>query len=392
MFNDFKSPPVDAILALSIAFRQDERADKIDLGIGVYKDARGATPVMRAIKEAERRVWDVEDSKAYLGLGGDEAFAGHIQDMVLGNVVDRSRLRSIQAVGGGAAVRLLCDLLAEGRPGAIWVPNPTWINHVPIAKAAGLSVREYSYLDHTSSTVAFDRMLAELSCAKAGDVVLLHGCCHNPTGADLTQDQWLLVTDLLVRNRLLPFIDIAYQGFGDGLEADVQGVRLLAAKVPELVMSTSCSKNFGVYRDRVGTAVILAEDTRGADRAKAVLLSKGRVNYSFPANHGAATVAAVFKDPALFADWRQELEGMRLRMVATRQALADELRRATNSSRFDFIRNHKGMFSLIGLDGTAIGRLREEHAIFMPPDGRLNIAAVKETDVDLISKAISTVL
>jgi aspartate/tyrosine/aromatic aminotransferase len=391
VFNSFAAPPVDAILALSQAFRADQRPGKTDLGIGVYKDSAGATPVMRAVKAAEKRVWQSEGSKAYLGLGGDETFAQAIDDLVLGAAVDRARVRSIQTVGGGAAVRLICDMLVEGGAKTIWVPSPTWLNHIPIARSAGLVVREYAYLDHVTSAIAFERMLQDLAQAEAGDVVLIHGCCHNPSGVDLEATQWTELASLLSKRGLLPFIDIAYQGFGDGLDQDAAGLRHIAAQLPEVAIATSCSKNFGVYRDRVGTAILLGQDAAGADRAKAVLLAKGRVNYSFPPNHGAATVATILNDPTLAADWREELESMRKRMVGTRAVFATALRQATNSDRFDFVSRQKGMFSLIGLEPAALQKLQSEHAIFMPPDGRMNVAALRETDVERVAAAIAAV-
>ncbi len=392
MFTNFQNPPADAILELAIAFRKDTRPNKIDLGIGVYKDQTGATPVMRAVKEAEKRVWETENSKAYLGLGGDEVFARSVQELVVGDAVDAARVRSIQTVGGGAAVRLLADLVAEGKSGAIWIPNPTWINHGPIGRAAGMEVRQYTYLDTASNSVAFDQMADELSKVAAGEVVVLHGCCHNPTGADLTLDQWKEVAAIIRRNRAIPFVDIAYQGFGDGLDADATGLRIVAAEVPEMVISASCSKNFGVYRDRVGAALLVGEDAVSVDRAKGILLSKGRVNYSFPANHGAATIATIFNDPALLADWKSELEGMRQRMLNIRIALSAGLAKATGTSRFDFIKANKGMFSLLGVGAPAVDRLREDYAIFLPPDGRMNIAAVKEAEIDYLANAFAKVI
>jgi aspartate aminotransferase len=393
VFEGYKAPPADSIVELMLAFRNDPRTDKKDLGIGAYKDSNGQTPVMRAIKAAEKKVWETETSKSYLGLAGDEQFCGHILDLVLGKDMSRERVRSIQTVGGGAAVRLLCDLLAAGDwRGSLWIPNPTWINHVPIATTAGLKVRDYTYLNLSTSEVDFQRMMDDLKRANRGDAILLHGCCHNPTGADLTPDQWQSLIELIQKLGLLPFVDVAYQGFGDGLLQDVQGLRLLAAGVPEMVLSTSCSKNFGVYRDRVGTAIVIANNGTAADKARAVLLAKGRVNYSFPPNHGAATVSTIFNDEALLQDWKSELESMRLRMVRNRVALADQLKRATNTERFNFIKRHKGMFSLVGLSTSQISRLRDEFAVFMPPDGRMNIAAVNEADLEVISNAVAAVI
>lgn len=393
MFETYQAPPPDVILDLMQAFRADPRRTKIDLGIGVYKNAQGQTPVMQAVKVAEQRYVENETSKSYLGLAGDEGFVDLIRQLVLGEAVAKDRIRGIQTVGGGAAVRLLCDMLARNESvGEIWIPSPTWINHVPIAKAAGLKVRSYTYYDANAGAVDFNRMMADLGQAAAHDIVLLHGCCHNPTGADLSLDQWSDLGDLILARGLLPFVDVAYQGFGEGLDADVAGMRSLAARVPEMVISTSCSKNFGVYRDRVGTAMVIAATGASADKARAVLLSAGRVNYSFPPNHGAAMIALLLSDPVLTADWKAELDGMRARLLGNRAALSQTLRLATNSDRFDFITTHRGMFSLLGLQADQILQLRKDAAIFIPPDGRVNIAAVNESDLQTIGNGIAALI
>ncbi|MFE3838786.1 aromatic amino acid transaminase [Pseudogemmobacter sonorensis] len=393
MFERYQSPPPDVIVELMQAYRADPRPGKIDLGIGVYKNDQGQTPVMRAVKQAEQCYIGIEASKAYLGLGGDGQFVDLIADLVLGEAAKSGNLAGIQTVGGGAAVRLLADMLARNDGmGEIWIPSPTWINHLPIARAAGLKVREYNYYDPDTGTVAFERMIADLSAAKAGDVVLLHGCCHNPTGADLSPQQWADLGALILSRGLLPFVDMAYQGFGDGLEADAAGIRKLATMVPEMVISVSCSKNFGVYRDRAGAALILSENAEGTAKAKAVLLAAGRVNYSFPPNHAAASIALLLSDPALTDDWKAELDEMRVRLQNNRRILAEALRAATNSDRFDCITGHKGMFSLLGLGLDRVLRLREEAAIFMPPDGRMNIAAINVGQLDVIAGGIAAVL
>ncbi|MDF0600978.1 aspartate/tyrosine/aromatic aminotransferase [Psychromarinibacter sp. C21-152] len=393
MFENYKSPAPDVILELMQQFRADPRPEKIDLGIGVYKTGDGKTPVMQAVKDAERQYIEQEQTKAYLGLAGDADFVDRIRTLVLDDAVSPDCVRGIQTVGGGAAVRLLADMLAANdKCGRIWIPSPTWINHVPISKAAGLEVVTYTYFDPATGQIDFDGMLDDLGKAEANDIVLLHGCCHNPTGADLTLEQWRATAALIAERGLLPFVDIAYQGFGDGLEEDAAGVRLLAGTVPEMVISTSCSKNFGVYRDRVGTAMIIGDPGAGIDKAREVLLSAGRVNYSFPPNHGAATISLLLSDPTLTSAWKSELDEMRQRILGNREALAQTLRSATNSDRFDFVRGHKGMFSLLGLSAEQITQLRNEAAVFMPPDGRMNIAAINEADLDVIGKGIAAVI
>ncbi|TIR45751.1 MAG: aminotransferase class I/II-fold pyridoxal phosphate-dependent enzyme, partial [Mesorhizobium sp.] len=258
----------------------------------------------------------------------------------------------------------------------VWLSDPTWPNHLPVMRAAGLQVRDYPYFDAVSGAVRFDDMLAALKTATSGDVVLLHGCCHNPTGANLDAAQWAKVADVLLERGLLPFVDIAYQGFGEGLDADAAGLRLLAGKVPEMVVASSCSKNFAVYRDRVGSAMIMAKDGAQADVAMSQMLAAARALYSMPPDHGAAAVRMVLEDADLKKVWETELEEMRLRMLRLRVAFAEALRRQSNSDRFDFVASHRGMFSRLGLTEAQVERLRTEHAVYMVGDSRINVAGL----------------
>lgn len=393
MFENLQPAPADKILALIGLYRADPRSDKVDLGVGVYKDREGRTPVMRAVREAETRLFAGQDTKTYLGLAGDTAFNTAMIKLAFGDKADLSRIRAAQAPGGSGALRLVAELLQRTRAGAtVWLSNPTWPNHMPVMRAAGLQVREYPYFDAASGTVRFDEMLAALRTAASGDVVLLHGCCHNPTGANLNANQWADVADVLVERGLLPFIDIAYQGFGEGLDADAEGLRLVASKVPEMVVASSCSKNFAVYRDRVGAAMIMARDGAQADVAMSQMLSAARAIYSMPPDHGAAAVRIVLEDAALRADWEAELEEMRLRMLRLRVAFADALRRQSNSDRFDFVASHRGMFSRLGLTEAQVERLRVEHGVYMVGDSRINVAGLPEDGMDLLAKAIVSVL
>jgi len=393
MFENLQPAPADKILALIGLYRADPRTDKVDLGVGVYKDRDGRTPVMRAVREAETRLFAGQDTKTYLGLAGDTAFNTAMIKLAFGGKADLSRIRAAQAPGGSGALRLVAELLQRTRAGAtIWLSNPTWPNHMPVMRAAGLQVREYPYFDATSGTVRFDEMLAALRTAASGDVVLLHGCCHNPTGANLNAVQWGAVADVLVERSLLPFIDIAYQGFGEGLDADAEGLRLVASRVPEMVVASSCSKNFAVYRDRVGAAMIMARDGARADVAMSQMLSAARAIYSMPPDHGAAAVRIVLEDAALRADWEAELEEMRLRMLRLRGAFADALRRQSNSDRFDFVASHRGMFSRLGLTEAQVERLRVEHGVYMVGDSRINVAGLPEDGMDRLAKAIVSVL
>ncbi|WGS00478.1 aspartate/tyrosine/aromatic aminotransferase [Bradyrhizobium sp. ISRA443] len=393
MFEQLDVAPPDKILALIDLYRADTRTQKVDLGVGVYKDRDGKTPIMRAVRKAEERLLRAQDSKTYLGLAGDVGFNAAMLRLVFGDSVETSRVRVAQAPGGSGALRLLAELLRRTKPdGTIWVSRPTWPNHVPTMRGAGLQIAEYEYFDAGSGAVKFEAMLADLAKAKAGDIVLLHGCCHNPTGANLTIAQWQRVAALLVERALLPFIDIAYQGFGDGLEADAEGLRIVAAKVPEMVVASSCSKNFSVYRDRVGAAMVLGRNAAQADIAMSHMLAAARTLYSMPPDHGAAAVRIVLDDPALRSEWEAELEEMRQRMLRLRVAFADALRRQSNSDRFDFIAEHRGMFSRLGLTGAQIDRLRNEHAVYMVGDSRINVAGLPEDRLDDLAKAIVSVL
>ncbi|PAP93082.1 aromatic amino acid transaminase [Mesorhizobium wenxiniae] len=393
MFEDLQPAPADKILALIGLYRADPRPGKVDLGVGVYKDRDGKTPVMRAVREAEKRLLQSRDTMTYLGLAGDTGFNTAMSGLVFGPAAEFSRIRAAQAPGGSGALRLVAELLKRTRSDAtIWLSDPTWPNHMPVMRAAGLEIREYSYFDAASGAVRFADMMSALATAKSGDVVLLHGCCHNPTGANLDTAQWAEIADLVIERGLLPFVDIAYQGFGEGLDADATGLRLLAEKVPEMVVASSCSKNFAVYRDRVGAAMILAKDSAQADVAMSQMLSAARAMYSMPPDHGAAAVRIVLEDATLRADWEAELEEMRLRMLRLRVQFAEALRRQSNSDRFDFVASHRGMFSRLGLSEAQVERLRAEHGVYMVGDSRINVAGLPEDGMDAPAKAIVSVL
>ncbi|MBL8583609.1 MAG: aspartate/tyrosine/aromatic aminotransferase, partial [Rhizobiaceae bacterium] len=380
-------------IALIGMFRDDPRANKLDLGVGVYKDSAGRTPIIGAVRKAEKRLHETQDTKSYLGMAGDLAFNAAMARLVFGENADLSRIRGCQAPGGSGALRLIAELIRRAKPGAtIWLSDPTWPNHVPLLEAAGLKTRPYPYFDAATGEVTFDAMMPALAEAPAGDIVLLHGCCHNPTGADLNAAQWQAVADLVAARGLIPFVDLAYQGFGDGLDEDAYGVRLLASRVPEMLVAASCSKNFSVYRDRVGIAFILARNPAEADIAAGQIASVARGIYSMPPDHGAATVRIILEDEALRAEWRTELDAMRQRMMALREGLADALRRHTNSDRFDFITRHRGMFSRLGLTPQQVERLREEHAVYMVGDSRINVAGLREDALDRLAAAIAGVL
>jgi aspartate aminotransferase len=393
MLEHLKPQPADKIIELIALYAADTRADKLDLGVGVYKDEAGKTPVMRAIKAAEAKLLAEQASKSYVGLLGDLGFVAAMRDMVLGQSVPADRVVGAQTPGGTGAIRQLYELVKLASPNAtMWMSDPTWPNHPAILKHVGLKGASYRYFDAETCAVDFDGMMADLAQAKPGDIILLHGCCHNPTGANLDAAQWVAIGDLILKNNLIPLIDFAYQGFGDGLDEDAAGVRALAARVPQMLIAASCSKNFGVYRDRVGVALVLAENAEQAQLSKANLATLNRLNYSFPPDHGAVVVASVLADPALRADWQAELESMRQRMLDLRVGLAAALRKATNSSRFDFVADHRGMFSRLGLTPEQVLRLRDEFGIYMVGDSRLNVAGLPGERLDWLASAIAKVL
>ncbi len=389
MFEQLKEQPADKILALMAAYREDPRDDKIDLGVGVYKDAEGKTPIMRAIKAAEKQLWEAEETKSYTGLAGDPGFADAMVSLVLGDAVERGSVAAAATPGGTGAVRQAFDMIKMANPNArVFVSDPTWPNHLSILKHMNIEHVPYRYFDAETGGVNFDGMLADLANVKAGDVVLLHGCCHNPTGANLTLPQWQEVVDLLNKTGAVPMIDIAYQGFGDGLEADAAATRLVASSCPEVLIAASCSKNFGIYRERTGLLMAVSSDPAKFKVNQGTLSYLNRQNYSFPPDHGARLVTMVLNDPALRADWEAELEEVRLGMLRLRQALADELRTLSGSDRFGFLAQHRGMFSRLGVSADKVEEMREKHGIYMVGDSRINIAGLNDVTIPKLAKAI----
>ncbi|WP_050524222.1 amino acid aminotransferase [Pseudorhodobacter wandonensis] len=389
MLNALNAQPQDKILQLIQMYKDDPRDTKIDLGVGVYKDATGLTPVMRAVKSAEKQLWETEKTKTYTGLAGEPAYAEAMQTLLLDSVVPADRLSAVATPGGTGAIRQALELIKLASPDAsVWLSNPTWPNHPSIIKYLGMNMAEYRYFDAESRGVDFDGMMADLAQVKAGDVVLLHACCHNPTGANLTLPQWAAVADLLEKTGAIPFIDIAYQGFGDGLEEDAAGMRLLASRLPELLIAASCSKNFGIYRERTGILIAISPkaDMRAVVQGNLAFLN--RQNFSFPPDHGARLVTMILNDPALRADWQTELEEVRQNMLTLRESLATELRRLSGSDRFGFLAQHRGMFSRLGATPEQVETLRRDHGIYMVGDSRMNIAGLNARTVPILAKAI----
>ncbi len=389
MFETLKPQPADKILALMQMYREDPREQKIDLGVGVYKNAEGVTPVMRAIKAAEHKLWEEQTTKAYTGLAGDPGYADAMIKLILGDSVARGNIAAAATPGGTGAVRQAFELIKMANPKArVFVSDPTWPNHISILKYVGIETVTYRYFDRETRGVNFDGMIEDLKGAEKGDVVLLHGCCHNPTGANLNVSQWQEVIDLLNARGLIPMIDIAYQGFGDGLEEDAAGVRMVAAQTPECLIAASCSKNFGIYRERTGLLMAVSQDGSAQALNQGTLAFLNRQNFSFPPDHGARLVTMILNDEALRADWAAELEEVRLGMLDLRQQLADELQRLSGSDRFGFIAQHRGMFSLLGTTPELVEKMRVDNGIYMVGDSRMNIAGLNKTTVPLLAKAI----
>jgi len=389
MFETLKPQPADKIIALMGQFRADPRPSKIDLGVGVYKDATGHTPVMRAVREAGRRLLESETTKTYTALAGEPAFHAAMAGLILGPGHDAGRLAAVATVGGTGAIRQALELLRRARPGfRVWLSDPTWPNHNAILAEMGIETLPYRYFDAETKGVSFDAMMADLAGAQAGDVVLLHGCCHNPTGANLTLPEWQAVADLLERTGAVPLIDLAYQGFGDGLDADAAGTRLIAGRLPEVLIAASCSKNFGIYRERTGVLLALARDGATRDLVQANLTTLNRLAYSFPPDHGARLVSTILTTPDLRADWQAELDAVRAGMIGLREALAAELARLSGSNRFGFVAQHRGMFSRLGATPEQVERMRAEHGIYMVGDSRINIAGLNAQTVPALAKAM----
>ena len=389
MLHNLKAQPADKILALMAAYREDPRDTKVDLGVGVYKDASGNTPVMRAVKEAEKRLQKEQTTKAYVGLAGDPAFSDAMIGLILGETIPRDRIAAVATPGGTGAIRQALELIKMAAPEAtIWLSDPTWPNHPSIIKYLGLKSKTYRYFDKETRGVDYVGMLTDLGAMLPGDIVLLHGCCHNPTGANLTLPQWDGVIKLMQEKTAMPFIDIAYQGFGDGLAEDAAATRKITAAFDTVLIAGSCSKNFGIYRERTGIFMAIGKDAADTPLVQQNLNFLNRQNYSFPPDHGARVVTTILNDPDLRADWEAELEETRNGMLGLRKMLADELRRLTNSDRFDFLADHRGMFSQLGTTPELVEKLRADHGIYMVSDSRMNIAGLNAKTVPILAAAI----
>lgn len=377
--------PPDALLAIIGMFAADPRPGKIDLGVGVYKDEAGRTPVFAAVKAAEERLIAGQQTKAYVGPEGDIGFFRALVPLVFGADAPVERIAGLQTTGGTGALRMGAELIARAKPDArVHAGAPTWANHPPIVAAARLTLARHRHCDTATQSLCIDDILAALATAPAGDAVLLHGCCHNPTGIDLAPDHWEAVARLCGERGLLPFIDLAYQGLGDGMEADAAGVRIMARHCPEMLVAYSCDKNFGLYRERVGALFLLARNADEASLAQSNMLSLARANWSMPPDHGAAVTRIILESVELAALWRAELEEMRVRIVAMREGLA------ALDPALDFLTAQKGMFSTLDLTPEQIRRLREDHAVYTA-GARINIAGLVPSNLAAFARALSAV-
>jgi len=393
MFETLTPPPQDKIIQIMGLYAADTRPEKVDLGVGVYRTEDGRTPVMAAVKAAEARILQAQESKGYVALAGDAGFHAVMRGLILGDAVAPERVAACATPGGTGAVRQILEMVQRLTPEArIWVPSPSWPNHAAIIGHLGLTQVDYRYYDAEAGGIDRDGMLADLAQAQKGDIVLLHGCCHNPTGADLSAQDWVDLAGVFEATGAIPFVDIAYQGFGEGLEEDAQGLRSLAARVAEMLIAASGSKNFGLYRERVGIILAVTDPGKPRDVAAAMLAHLNRQSFAFPPDHGARVVETILTDAELTAQWQAELDAMRSRMTANRRALAEALRAETGSDRFDFVAAQRGMFSLLLVSEAQVAQLREDHAIYLVSDGRMNVAGLTKKTIPQVARAIAQVL
>tara|TARA_Y100000034_G_scaffold89770_1_gene108058 strand:+ start:3142 stop:4332 length:1191 start_codon:yes stop_codon:yes gene_type:complete len=394
MFSELKPLPTDPILGLMAAFKQDTNPKKIDLGVGVYKDEQGNTPVLKAVKKAEAFRLENETSKSYIGLAGNLDYCKKMENLLLGEhpALLANRVRTAQAPGGTGALRVAAEFIKRcNKDATVWVTTPTWANHISLFEAAGLTVKEYPYYDYENKDLLFDDMINTLKQVPKGDVVLFHACCHNPSGMDLNAEQWSTVADLAVEVGFTPLVDIAYQGFGSSLEEDAAGLRKLAAAVDELIICSSCSKNFGLYRERIGACSIIAKDAATADISNSVLLSVVRSIYSMPPAHGADIVSTILGSTELTQMWHDELDEMRNRINGLRTLIKESLAAKGIEQDFSFIDRQNGMFSFLGINKEQIERLQKEYSIYIVGSSRVNVAGISDANIDYFANAVADV-
>jgi len=395
MFGRLKALPADPILGLSIKYRADENPLKIDLGVGVYKNEAGDTTILNCVKKAEQFRVENEQTKTYIGGTGSALFNERMTSLIFGDnkAVNENRVRTVSTPGGTGALRVAGEFIARCKTGAkIWLSNPTWANHKGVFTECGLDIQEYPYYDYENKTLDFDAMLNALKQVSADDFVLLHACCHNPSGMDLSQDQWQQVVQVAKEVGFTPLIDMAYQGFGDGLEEDAYGVRLMAETVTNMILCSSCSKNFGLYRERIGACTVIGETPATADIALSVVLGVARTIYSMPPAHGAALVETILGSAELTQEWHTELAEMRNRINGNRTVIVDKLIEKGVTRDFSFIANQKGMFSFLGITPAQVQQLQDEYSVYMVGSSRMSIAGISPTNVDYLAESIAKVL
>ena len=395
MLDRLEQLPADTILGLAAECRADPNPKKVDLTVGIYMDEQGVCPVFAAVQEAQRALIAQETSKAYIAPAGDEAFNRGMQQLVLGTdstaLADR-RVGSVQTPGGCGALRIGAEIINAATPRArVWVSDPTWPVHIPLLGSVGLQFETYRYYEAATHGVDFAGMIEDLKSAVAGDVVLLHGCCHNPCGADLSLQQWGVIADMAEQQGFTPFIDVAYQGLGDGLDEDAAGLRLLVSRLPEVIIAASCSKNMGLYRERTGAIIFVCRDEKNAQALVSQSLVAARRIYSMPPAHGAILAGRILSDDVLGQSWRTELVAMCERINGLRGSLVQRLQGVTDRD-FSFIQREKGMFSFLGLTADQAQRLRQEHAVYMLDSSRINVAGVNASNIDYLAASVAAVL
>ncbi len=383
---DLPTPQTDPLLALIGRYRADTRPDKIDLGVGVYRDSNGNTPVLAAVKAAEGQLHSHQDSKSYLGLTGDIGFVESLGDLIF---ADSTRsIAGAQAPGGSGALRLAAEVFNTARPHSkLWIGLPTWPNHLPLIESAGVVTNTFAYFDIETQQILFDQMLKNIDSAQPGDGVLLHGCCHNPTGADMSDDQWLVIAKLCAEKDLLPIIDLAYHGLGRGMEKDLTATRLVIEHNPQTLVAASCSKNFGLYRDRVGAAYMASESSEIANRTQAYFGQIARKIYSMPPDHGAAVVRIILANDALRTDWQTELDTMVRRVNSLRREIASQ----GSHLNLGFVEEQRGMFSVLPLTPEQVDKMIDDHGVYLAGNGRINIAGCQIDQVPKFIDALTAV-
>ena len=393
MFETLQPMPADAILGLIAEHRDDQRPEKIDLGVGVYRTAAGETPVLDTVKKAERLLLESQTTKTYIGTAGSPTFNAAMQAFTFGDSASDDRLVTIQAPGGSGSLRVAAGMLLRARDEAtVWVSEPTWANHVPLLGGAGLDLKPHPYYDTSRHSINIDAMLEALRSAPKGDVVLLHACCHNPSGLDPDKEEWLAIADVIVERELLPFIDMAYQGFARSVEEDPFIIRELAGRVAEMIVSNSCSKNFGLYRDRVGSLTFLARDAATRDVVSSQVNNYVRTLYSVPPDHGAAVVGMILQDDNMRTEWVAEVDEMRNRLARMRALLNDALAQKVPDHDFSHLVRANGMFCFLGIDPKQVERLKKDFGIYMVGSSRINVAGITEQNVEYLSDAIAAVV